>query len=164
MNTNNNSVAWYREPWLWFVLAPIILVMITSSITVSIAFRTADDVVVDDYYREGRMLTQDYTADEYASSLGLKGQLRFEPGKLAFQLNNEAFAQDLVLLISHPAKAALDHTVELRRISPGNYHASYRKDLTGRWYLRLSAHNETSELWRMHGEIDFSQTTQTQLN
>lgn len=163
VDNEQDSNAWYREPWLWFVLAPLILVVFASIITVSIAFNTADDVVVDNYYREGRMLTQDFTADEYANTLGLNGKLSFQPGWVSFTLNNTAFSQDLILLISHPAKAALDRSIKLRRISAGYYKNAYDGDLVGRWYLRLSAYRDTNELWRMHGEIDLAQNTDTVL-
>ena len=49
------SKPWYREFWAWMVLAPLIAVVVVSSITVSIAVRFADDQVSDTYYKDSRM-------------------------------------------------------------------------------------------------------------
>jgi hypothetical protein len=40
---------WYRQFWAWFILSPLITVVIVSSITVTLAVKNADDRVVDNY-------------------------------------------------------------------------------------------------------------------
>ncbi len=159
------SKVWYREPWFWLVMSPLLVVILASLTTVGIAVFYADDVVSDNYYREGRLLAQEFTSEEYAAKLGLAGVLEFDliSGEVFLQLNQAAPAEVLNLLISHPAKAARDQRVELRRMLPQTFRADLAHGLEGRWYLRLTAANDAGELWRLHGEVDFARGRRVEL-
>ncbi len=52
----NSPRPWYREFWLWFILAPLITVVVVSTITVTLAVSGADEVVDGPYIKKGRML------------------------------------------------------------------------------------------------------------
>lgn len=163
---NTMAKPWYREPWLWFVLSPMILVFFTSMVTVTIAFTSADDVVSDNYYKEGRMLVQETTSEEYAKALGLSGQLTFDnvSGEVLLNLDGaEAEFDTLNLLLSHPAQAALDQYIEMKKIYRDHYRADLSHELVGRWYIRLTAFQEQREIWRLNGELDASQQMRTPL-
>ncbi len=164
-----SSKPWYKEPWLWFVLSPMILVIIASIFTVSIAVIKADDVVSDNYYKEGRALAQNTSSDAYAKSLGLNGELVFDlvSGEVILDINQNSDASALSLLISHPAEAARDQTLDLKKISDRRFRADLSSALVGRWYLRLTAYesiaSSDAELWRLHGEIDFAKSARVTL-
>jgi uncharacterized protein len=44
---------WWRFPLLWMVMAGPALVVVASFVTLWLALRTPDPVVVPDYYRQG---------------------------------------------------------------------------------------------------------------
>ena len=168
-NKPNNCTPWHKEPWLWFVLAPIIVVMLVSSFTVSIAIYSADDVVSDNYYKEGRLLAQSSTADAYAQSLGLKALLTVDnaTGEVVLDVNQNVDVSRLNLLISHPAEAARDQTLRLLPVGKNRYRADTLSTIEGRWYLRVTAFSGVTEeestrppiekeVWRLHGEINLS--------
>ncbi len=168
-NKPSNSAPWYKEPWLWFVLAPIIVVMLVSSFTVSIAIYSADDVVSDNYYKEGRLLAQSSTADAYAQSLGLRALLTVDnaTGEVVLDVNQTVDVSRLSLLISHPAEAARDQTLPLQPVGKNRYRADTLSTIEGRWYLRVTAFSDVveeesttspieKEVWRLHGEINLS--------
>ncbi|HSX84641.1 MAG TPA: FixH family protein, partial [Cellvibrio sp.] len=69
---------WYRQFWFWFVFSPLIYIIIMCSVTVTIALKGADDVIIDNYYKEGRMINQALEQDKRAQELGLSGELRFD--------------------------------------------------------------------------------------
>jgi len=175
---------WYREPWLWFILAPLITVVIASTVMVTIAIYSQDDVISDNYYREGRMLAQEFTSERYAKSIDLSGDIKFDMdvGEVLLTLNKASESNNIELLISHPAKAEFDKTLSFRHLVGATYAAELSEALQGRWYLRLVAKSEnvpatnsalenhaltqpasansgpskSSEIWRLHGEIDFT--------
>jgi len=174
------SSVWYREPWAWMVLAPLILVVISSSIMVSIAVIGADDVVSDNYYKEGRMLAQPSTSEEYARSINLQGQVLVDPEtqELHLSLSNDAWAVsqhegaddavadafELELLVSHPAYAERDQRYILSELSPRRFRTDLVNAIEGRWYLRLTARRGDHELWRLHGELDTAVSRSIELN
>ncbi len=168
-NEVESDKPWYKEPWLWFVLSPMILVVFASIFTVSIAVIKADDVVSDNYYKEGRALAQNTSSDAYAKSLGLDGELLFDlvSGEVILDINQNSEAKVLSLLISHPAEAERDQTLDLKKISDRRFRAGLSSALGGRWYLRLTAYENLSssnaELWRLHGEIDFTKSARVTL-
>jgi hypothetical protein len=191
MNSNLNEeeqVAkhWYHEPWAWFILSPIIVVMIVSSITVTIAVRYADDRVIDNYYKEGRMINMRQDEDLLAQSLDMNAQFRFDQSVneiVLFLTNTEnQFPAVLRLDLSHPVESSLDTSVTLHHIKDGHYQAEFdTASLKNRWYIRLSSiANDTNQVsesnknyendqavsnkWRLRGEIDFSKTNQLVLS
>ncbi len=180
-NTLNESRPWYREFWAWFVLSPLIVVVIVSSITVSIAVRNADDRVVDNYYKEGRMINMRLDEDLLAQKLAVEAELNFdlEVNELVLRLNisNEELPERLLLELSHPVQAVLDHELVLTRTANNQYNSELFKESTqktahtssleNRWYLRLkpmysdsttSSEKNQKPVWRLRGEIDFSKS------
>ncbi len=162
---------WYRQFWAWFVLAPLILVIAVASYTVSTAFRYADDVVSDNYYKDGRMINQVIEQDEAALAMGLKGSLEIDNslGEVQVALSaNTPLPDRLLLLFSHPVSADKDLTLLLRKTASGRYRADLDAPIQYRWYLRLfplesdstaipsdlDALEHTAK-WRLGGEIDF---------
>lgn len=153
---------WYREPYAWVVAAPLILVLIACCFTVTIAVKSADDRVSDDYYKDGRMLSQEFTSDDYARSIGVHADLTLS------QTDNSITAVvgadqpstleqviELKFLISHPAEQAKDIELTLTPSGPDTFSAALPRSLSGRWYLRLQGLGiEARELWRLHGEIN----------
>lgn len=180
LNDDKDARVWYREPWLWMVLAPLIAVVFSSATMVSIAIKSADDVVSDDYYKEGRLLAQEFTSEDYAKSLNLLGDVTFDwvTHEVLLRLNQNMSFDKITLLVSHPAKAKFDQQLVLSKVSPNLYRSDIDTTLAGRWYLRLSAYKKSDqrkidgsekaelkqeEIWRLNGEIDFTNASQVVL-
>ncbi|MFT6791188.1 MAG: hypothetical protein ACJA04_000388 [Cellvibrionaceae bacterium] len=164
------SKPWYREFWAWFILSPLILVVIVSSFTVTVAFRYADDRVLDNYYKEGRMINMRLDQDLLARDLQVEAIIYFDTqiGELVLTLNLEDadYPEQLRLEMSHPAEASEDHYLTLTRLAKNQYSTElFRADYRYRWYLRLLPamveKNKTS--WRLRGEIDFSRSNSVTL-
>jgi hypothetical protein len=175
---------WYRQFWAWFILSPLIAVVVVSSITVTIAVINADDRVVDNYYKEGRAINMRLDQDLLAISLGITARLKFDTlsGDLVLLLNTtaEALPNFLLLELSHPAHSERDHKLLLTRIAGNQYNTELSNNLlNSRWYLRLlpvenledsdranileqtksvvtQTLDNTKQVWRLRGEIDFA--------
>ncbi|MFA0811056.1 FixH family protein [Microbulbifer epialgicus] len=157
------SKPWYREFWAWMVLAPLIAVVIVSSITVSLAVRHADDKVTDNYYKDGRMYHFSAEQDQRAQALQLAAMVQFQRGEdqtVVVELNgNTDYPEKLLLTLSHPVEEDLDQHIVLSQLSVGRYSGSVTTELNSRWYLRLmpelDPEQHKSAEWRLKGEINF---------
>ncbi len=69
------SRPWYREPWPWFLISLPAAAVIAGLITVWIAYRSADGLVVGDYYKAGLAINQTLARDERARDLGLNAAI-----------------------------------------------------------------------------------------
>lgn len=174
LDPNQKPLPWYREFWFWFVFGPLIFIIVLCCFTVTIALKNSDDVVVDNYYKEGQMINQVLEQDKRAEQLGLSGQVRFDAttGEVFLSLANapedEALAPaQLLLFMAHPVKAAKDHQILLKRIAPGEYRGEVEKEPRFAWYLTLypvaSLEQRKSAPWILNGKIDFAETQSTQL-
>jgi hypothetical protein len=168
--TQTESKVWYREWGIWLLLAPLILVVILSAIAISIAYRHADDVVMDNYYKQGRMINQVLEQDRRAAELNLHADLRFDrtTGEVFLRfVSGEQLPKQLLLLLDHPFEADLDQTVLLNESAPGVYRGELERVPEFAWYLTLMPELEKSQRrtaeWILSGSINFANTEQTRL-
>lgn len=155
---------------MWLVLAPLITVVCVSAVTVSIAFRHADDVVIDNYYREGRMINQAMEQDRRAAELRLEAHLRFDltSGEVFLQLPAEADLPDeLLLMLDHPFERDRDQALVVRAAGQGAYRAELESVPEYAWYLTLMPELDQSQRkaaeWILSGHINFSVSDTTEL-
>ena len=167
---------WYKEPWGWMVFGPLIFVVCACAVTVSIAFINADDVVKDQYSKNGKVYEKDFSLESYAASQGIRAQLDFDWQAETVRVylsakSTEQLAQypHVLLQLLHPLQAELDHSVALQKNADGRYSGVSGEPLTGRWYVELKALKgqvaDNSEAhWRLKGEINFDQTQSVRLH
>lgn len=163
---------WYKQFWAWFVLAPLLIVMVAWIPFMTIAVKDADDVVIDNYYKEGRMINQRVDEDRHARELGLQATLNLDldVGDVLLSLNaavaDYQLPETLTLYLDHPLEADNDHVITLHQIVPGRYRGELDSRLNYRWYVRLepevvaTADGTATRYWRLLGELDLSNGTQ----
>lgn len=171
MKVEEDHRPWYRQFWLWVVLAPLITVVCVSTVMVSIAFYHADDVVMDNYYKQGRMINQVMEQDRRARELSLSAQLRFDQitGEVFVKIPaHDAVPDKLLLLIDHPFEADLDQQIILQLVSAGHYRGELEASLAHSWYLSLLPELDKSKRkeaeWILSGQINFSLAEATELS
>ena len=131
-----------------------------------LAYKGADDRVVDDYYSLGKTINNRFEADKRAVALGLSAEVVFDlqTGEIWLSLEGLPSAPPLDLVLSHPFKASLDQTLRLKPVSQGRYRADFAQLAIGRWYLSLTpAQVDEASTWRLLGEIDLNNTHKVQL-
>ncbi|AFU98787.1 FixH family protein [Simiduia agarivorans] len=153
---------WYRQPWAWFLLTPLITIVIVMTAFISVSIKMADDVVVDNYSREGRMYNERLEQDMQARALNMQADISFDMETFEAWLNltGEDDPESLVLLLQHPTEADLDQVVVLKRTATGRYRGDLDAGLAHRRYLQLfageSEADRTSAGWRLKAELNFS--------
>jgi len=173
-NTPQGARPWYRHRWPWLLAIAPAAALLGGIVTLWLAVTTSDSLVVDDYYREGRAINQQLARDRLAAALGLRAELRFEPGGanagdagaggagsggarsdgagsvVALQLSAErgsAWPPELGLRIVHATIASLDREYRLGHVGDGRYRASgAAPDPGGRWLVQLE---DAGRTWRL---------------
>ena len=141
---------WYREPWPWLLMAGPSAVVVAGLITAVIAFRSADGLVADDYYRQGLMINRSIARDAAARELGVRGRVEFEPGRARAALSADGRLPERIrMTLVHGARAGGDRVAMLSRDAGGDYSAAFGPLPEGRWTLVL----ETPE-WRLEAPAD----------
>jgi hypothetical protein len=115
---------WYRQFWVWLVLAILGWGVVSSTITLSVALRNPPQMMTGDYQRLGKALVDTHARADRAEALGLSGLLGMKPDSwsLAVQaFDPTALPDTLLLLVQHPTDAARDRQLLLRRAADGSY-------------------------------------------
>lgn len=170
---NEDGGPWFKQFWAWFVFTPLLVVIVASLSMVFIAFSGKDDVVVDDYYKVGKMINQEFEPSARAKALGLVATFSLVEATapslkklVEVSLNDTEWLvqESLLLNLSHPIDAEKDHFITLRQVDDLRWRAEAKSALSGRWYLRVSALDDAGgEQWRIQGEVDFSKSKGAQL-
>lgn len=119
------AAPWYRHRWPWFIMLGPVAVMLATAVTVGLALRQPDAMVVDDYYKQGKAINQDLRRDRVATSLKLVLDARFDPraGTLAGRLLS--FGQPMLapfrIRLAHPTQPHKDLALEALPDDYGNF-------------------------------------------
>ena len=141
---------WYREPWPWFLMAGPGLVVVAAIATAVIAFRGADGLVADDYYKQGLGINRQLARDQAARDLALAGELRLLPGAVRVTLHaTSALPDRITVRFAHHSRASEDRVVHPARNAQGAWEAPLGDLPAGRWRAIV----ETAQ-WRVSAQID----------
>lgn len=144
---------WYKHRWPWVVFGLPAMVVVASLITLYVAIKTDDGVVVDDYYKKGLAVNEDLTRVQKARDLQLVGKLMMHDNRLELSLQSKPQAvsvgQPLKFSAQNYAAKTQDVTVTLLPTANGTWTAQMPQAMaTGRWQLLI----ESTE-WQIQSEV-----------
>lgn len=150
--SDSPSNPWYREPWPWFLISLPAAAVVGGIATVWIAATDADGLVVGDYYKAGLAINQVLARDDAARKLGLRATLQTEDDSLALSLGGrlERHPERLTLVLAHPTRAGMDHTLVLHHAGAGRYRSAMPALPAGKWHAQLS---DDTSAWRLSGVL-----------
>jgi len=155
---------YYREFWFWGVMAPLIAVQFVVAALLTAALYGADDVVVDNYYKQGRLINQSFAQDARATELELVADLSFnmDSGEVTLAVSaveSLSLPGRLLLVMDHPVRAELDQHLELRRTGERRYSAELDRAPEHEWFLTLYPELDLDQRreaqWRLRGRAEF---------
>lgn len=143
---NNQTGIWYKEPYVWLLILFPLAAVVMGIIMISLAIRSDDGLVVDDYYKQGleinMTLERDRAADYYGITMDLSVD---ETGKkITVHLNgNNIFhmPESLHARFIHRTRSGFDQSIILTRSHDGSYHASMPVLAMGNWDVLIEADN-----------------------
>lgn len=152
---------WYRHLWPWLLMIPPLASVIGGITTLTLAIRTPDALVVDDYSTIGKYTQQKLERSQLAAELGLAGEGALEAplaaggaNSIALKIANLPYPPPgrLTLTFSHPTRESLDRVAVLSYDGSG-YRGLIENLPDSRYYL-LAEPVDAS--WRLVGEISGS--------
>ena len=146
-----DTLPWYRQFWPWFIFSLPAAVVVAGILTIVIASRHADDLVVRDYYKTGLAINQQLEKREQALSAGMAAQFAIGVEEVAVRFTGPATHQVLTLRLSHPLEADRDFEVLLSREQGGLYRATLEQPIAPRWHWIIEAPHDSE--WRLDGVL-----------
>jgi len=145
---------WYRQFWPWFLIALPGSVVIAGLSTLYIANRYSDDLVVDEYYKDGLAINKELSKQAAAQKLNIEAGIVFLERRLQVRLKSQFAPEVLPLRFSHPLEADRDFAVILASVAPSLYQAELPADLAPNWHWILEP---DSRNWRLDGSLGSSE-------
>ncbi len=146
---------WYRQFWPWLLIALPGSAVVAGLITLYIAIIHSDDLVDDEYYKDGLAINRVLDKDARAQTLGVEAQLRFSSGADTWQVEvhtkNAKSLDNLSLSLSHPLEADRDFVVLLSLREAGVYDAELPGPVAPHWHWILESSG--SSPWRLDGSV-----------
>ncbi len=164
MENNPKPVVWYREPYVWLLIALPASAVIAGFYTLYLAIISNDGLVTADYYKQGLAINEVLERDEAAREHALTSYLRMNPenGLIQMQLSSDthyAPPTRITLFFTHPTRAGFDQSTVLEKVGEGDYQGKMPAlGKPGHWRLRLEADN-----WRLLGQARLPDTTQVMM-
>lgn len=146
-----DTLPWYRQFWPWFLILLPASVVVAGLSTLYIANRHADDLVADDYYKEGLAINRQLEKKERATERNITATLQINGDQIEVFLSGQATAHQLQLQMSHPLESDRDFTTVLVRSGEGQYRGRLRHEVASRWHWTLES--QASEGWRLDGSV-----------
>lgn len=139
---------WTKEPWSWIVMAPPATAVLAGIATIWIAVTNADDLVAEDYYKQGLGINKVIAREERARELGIRAELEIGNGRIRVRLEGDA-PEALFVQLTHRTRAGFDQRLRLARtgaayetelppMAPGGWRA-FIEDPQGRWRIAREA-------------------------
>lgn len=110
---SESQQAWYRHGWPWVLIGIPFAAVLFGVFMVVVAAVYPDDLVADDYYKDGMAINRDLEMDEKAKALGIRASATvLDEGTVSFVIDG---ARDSAVLMNlyHVTDRARDASLVL---------------------------------------------------
>ncbi len=144
-------VPWYKQFWPWFLIALPLTSVIVGVVFLMLALHNPDDLVVDDYYRQGLAINRTIDRERRAVQLGLHGELTYDPhtGLARVRLSGIDIRR-VELRLVHPSRARFDIQGELHQDISGGLSGTIGFPRAADWRVLVEP---ADGAWRLSGRL-----------
>jgi hypothetical protein len=140
--TNRSNRPWYKHFWFWFVFGLPFIAVVSTLHFVYLAVVNRDDVVRDNWYEEGKAISQRFALEKEATKLAIHADARLDDltGEVFVRIsaNVPIESPTLTLNFQHATLSARDQFLTLQRIMGNDYRAQLDSTLVGTYHVELS--------------------------
>jgi hypothetical protein len=147
----SDTQPWYRQFWPWVLILLPASTIVASLFTAYIANRGADDLVADDYYKNGLAINLQLEKQQRAQALGISARLRFNGQEVQVEMAGPVTESELRLSLAHPLEADRDFGVTLQRVAPATYRGTLAHHIAPHWHWTLEQWHAAD--WRLAGTV-----------
>ena len=150
---HTTTIPWYRQRWPWLLMVPPLAAVIGCTITIVLAVRSNDGVVVADYYKRGLAINAELSRSQRAAELALTAEVQAagegagDGVYVRVSSAGEGVPPEAALRIRlvHPGRSGADRVAMLGRVlaDPDGRSAEYR----GAWEEATELHAPVA--WRV---------------
>jgi hypothetical protein len=141
---------------MWFVVGLPLTVVVAAFVTLYLAARGSDDVVRDDFRKEGLAIYVDPARDAAAAAAGARATLVMDAAgghiRATVTLGHGTPPETLLVLLSHATQAEFDRLLTLHG-SGGRYEGRMETLPAGHWYVEITPPDRS---WRLRGDFQDS--------
>lgn len=154
-----NPTPWYKQFWPWFVIAIPVSSMFVAVIQISYALNSPNDMVVDNYYKEGLGINTVLDKRNLATELNIGASIVIDntTGEVILTSQN-AQEETLTLNFFNSAISDKDFTLTLNRIADNQYRGNLKKSISGIWNLYL----ESAVGWQIGARLNLTDSNYAQ--
>ena len=158
--TMSDTTPWYRQLWPWLLISLPASAVIAGFITLALAIRTDDSLVVDDYYKEGKAINREIARDSRAAELGLVAELSAAPDGLRLRFTARTLpelAERMSVRFVHNTRAPLDREIAFTRLGRTEFVAVGEKlPADGHWTVHIESPDRQ---WRLVARLNGGPST-----
>ena len=152
---------WYKQLWPWLLIAIPVFTALKAVHTIVIMQQNSPDLVVDDYYKEGRAINMQLAKYREAALRNLQATIMIAADKAIVRFAENAVLEGEVHLdFYHPTLAERDFALNAERSGELLYVANLPLSPTGKWQLVVS---DASKEWKLRAELSLPATTEIKL-
>lgn len=144
---------WFKTPYVWMLIAIPLSAVVMGIAMITIAVKTDDGLVKDDYYKHGKQINRVLERDKAAAAHGLSAKIvvDYTTGTMTTELSANpgyVMTDQITVELLHATRAGHDQVITLQRTPQGNYFSPLPPMAKGHWLVQLSAND-----WRISGDL-----------
>lgn len=149
-----NSEVWYRNPWVWLIIALPMSAVIGGIATIIITNQHQPDMVVDDYYKQGKAINQELTLYNNAKTLNVSLELKVSEQRIEVRSTTEYPALKVKMI--HSTLANQDFDLVLTPNAKGSLSSSISSIMPGKWQIIIMPMDSA---WKIKKDVALPNTT-----
>lgn len=154
----SNSTAWYKNGWVWLIIALPALTVVAGIATVVITSLNQPEMVVDDYYKKGKAINQELTLYQAYTDSGIELEVRLEEQR--FELKSSEKLSGIKVNLVHSTQGKRDLNFIMTPNGVGTYTKSLETALTGKWTVFVEPMDGS---WKVQQKLAFPNASWTKL-
>lgn len=165
MSAQMQKRPWHKEFWAWFIIGLLSLSVFLGTSLLIISIKTADSLVVSNYYDAGKGINRSLERESYAEQLKIQAHFDINPQthQVSLQLAGASGPRQLVLAFISPTLPEKDRRVVLQPQGQGLYTGLLPELIEGRRFVELIG-EEGGREWRLFEEKELVSGITTELN
>lgn len=157
----HDSKPWYKQLWPWVLIAIPVLTALKAVHTIVIMQQNSPDLVVDDYYKEGRAINMQLAKYREAALRNLSASILIAGNKAIVRFDSNTVLEGALHLdFYHPTLAKQDFALDAVRSGELLYVATLPLTPSGKWQLVVS---DASKDWKLRANLELPSTTEIKL-
>ena len=151
---------WYRHGMVWLVVGIPLSSVIAGIYFIIIASSGANDVVVDNYYKDGLAINQSFAQDNKAKTLHISAYLSMNDKQQLVAIVANTQVPFIEVRLSHHKDKDFDiqgaMVLSEKKSDGGVYRLQLQQPLQGLWFVQLTAHQTLRDTpWRLQAKLNF---------